>query len=149
MHLLRIPFGAFHPSTALVLALRLEYAICMASLAILGFFGCFSLVAAGPLESSVIFGMHSGLALLNGYGIVVIPGSGWHTPVGYGARLLKESKEFVEQDPVDRESANRRRNRLRHEEESTACNPRCWSLMGGRVNWAGHAEEWFDAHLRK
>lgn len=106
MHILRIPFGAFHPFVTLVLALWLEYSICMASLAIVGFFGCFSLLAAAPSESNVIYGMHSGLALLmdvykpaqsNGYGIVVIPGSGWHTPVGYAARPLKESKEFVEQ----------------------------------------------------
>ncbi|MFN7934151.1 MAG: hypothetical protein U0R19_12545 [Bryobacteraceae bacterium] len=36
MHILRILFGAFHPSAALVLALWLEYSICMASLAIVG-----------------------------------------------------------------------------------------------------------------
>ncbi|MBI1898384.1 MAG: alpha/beta hydrolase [Acidobacteria bacterium] len=56
------------------------------------------------VESNVIFGMHSGLALLldvyrpaksNGYGIVVIPGSGWHAPMGYDALPLKQSKEFV------------------------------------------------------
>ena len=58
---------------------------------------------AQPAESNVIFGAYSGLALLmdvykpvspNGYGIVVIPGSGWHTPLPYNANLLKESKEF-------------------------------------------------------
>ena len=63
-----------------------------------------SVFAAEPTESNVIFGMHSGLALLmdvykpaqpNGYGIVVIPGSGWHTTVGYGARPLKDSNEFL------------------------------------------------------
>ena len=58
---------------------------------------------AQPAESNVIFGTYSGLALLmdvykpaspNGYGIVVIPGSGWHTPLPYNANLLKQSKEF-------------------------------------------------------
>jgi hypothetical protein len=46
-------------------------------------------------ESSVVFGTYSGLALLmdvyrpaspNGYGIVVVPGSGWHTQLPYNAR---------------------------------------------------------------
>jgi acetyl esterase/lipase len=58
---------------------------------------------AQPTESNVIFGAYSGLALLmdvykpaspNGYGIVVIPGSGWHTPLPYNANLLKQSREF-------------------------------------------------------
>jgi acetyl esterase/lipase len=57
------------------------------------------------VEQNVIFGMHSGLALLmdvhrpaspNGYGIIVVPGSGWHAPFGYDARPLKQSPEFVE-----------------------------------------------------
>ena len=57
-----------------------------------------------PAEPNVIFGMYSGLALLmdvykpaksNGFGIVVIPGSGWHSALGYDARPLKESKEFL------------------------------------------------------
>lgn len=61
-------------------------------------------LASAQSESNVIFGMHSGLALLmdvykpaksNGYGIVVIPGSGWHAPFGYSATPLKQSKEFV------------------------------------------------------
>jgi acetyl esterase/lipase len=60
--------------------------------------------ANGPAETNVIFGMHSGLALLmdvykpaqaNGYGVVVIPGSGWHSGLGYDAQPLKASKEFV------------------------------------------------------
>lgn len=59
--------------------------------------------AAGPAETNVIFGMHSGLALLmdvyrpaqpNGYGVVVIPGSGWHMGLGYDGQPLKASKEF-------------------------------------------------------
>jgi hypothetical protein len=50
-----------------------------------------------------MFGTYSGLGLLmdvdkpassNGYGIVVIPGSGWHTPLPNSANLLKQSKEF-------------------------------------------------------
>ena len=63
-----------------------------------------ALFAQQPAETNVIFGMHSGLALLmdvhkppksNGYGIVVIPGSGWHAPLGYGAQPLKQSQEFL------------------------------------------------------
>ena len=58
---------------------------------------------AQPTESNVVFGAYSGLALLmdvykpassNGYGIVVIPGSGWHTSLPYNANLLKQSREF-------------------------------------------------------
>jgi len=58
---------------------------------------------AQPSESNVVFGTYSGLALLldvykpavsNGYGIVVIPGSGWHRPLQYNADLLKQSREF-------------------------------------------------------
>ena len=51
-----------------------------------------------------MFGTYSGLALLldvykptttsNGYGIVVVPGSGWHTGLAYDSNLLKQSKEF-------------------------------------------------------
>ena len=58
---------------------------------------------AQTAEPNVIFGTYSGLALLmdvykpaspNGYGIVVIPGSGWHTALPYNADLLKQSREF-------------------------------------------------------
>jgi acetyl esterase/lipase len=65
---------------------------------------CCALGAQPSVDSNVIFGMHSGLALLmdvhrpaqsNGFGVVVIPGSGWHAPLGYDARPLKESKEFL------------------------------------------------------
>lgn len=62
------------------------------------------LVAAEPsVETNVVFGTYSGLALLmdvykpamsNGYGIVVIPGSGWHRDLGYDAAMLKQSREF-------------------------------------------------------
>ncbi|MBL8176570.1 MAG: alpha/beta hydrolase [Bryobacterales bacterium] len=67
-------------------------------------FGCCTLLWGAPAERNVIYGMHSGLALLmdvykpvegNGYGVVVIPGSGWHATVGYGAQPLKEGREFA------------------------------------------------------
>src|SRR6478672_7399615 len=73
--------------------MRTLYAVLLMPLALL----------AQPVESNVVFGVYSGLALLmdvykpaspNGYGIVVIPGSGWHTGLPYDAKLLKESKEF-------------------------------------------------------
>src|SRR5262245_27338942 len=60
-------------------------------------------VLAQPAESNVVFDTFSGLALLmdvykpaapNGYGIVVVPGSGWHTGLAYDANLLKQSREF-------------------------------------------------------
>jgi len=52
------------------------------------------------VESNVIYGMYSGLALLldvhhpdhpNGYGLIHISGSGWRAPLGLDARPLKES----------------------------------------------------------
>ncbi len=52
------------------------------------------------MQENVVYGMRSGLALLmdvhspersNGRGIVFIPGSGWHAPLDYAARPLKES----------------------------------------------------------
>lgn len=52
------------------------------------------------IETNVVYGMYSGLALLldvhhpdqpNGYGIVHISGSGWGAPLGLDARPLKES----------------------------------------------------------
>ena len=52
------------------------------------------------IEANVVYGMHSGLALLldihhpdqpNGYGIIHISGSGWSAPLGLDARPLKES----------------------------------------------------------
>jgi acetyl esterase/lipase len=60
-------------------------------------------LVAQPAESNVVFGTYSGLALLmdvykpaspNGYGIVVIPGNGWHSGLSYSANLLKQSKEL-------------------------------------------------------
>jgi acetyl esterase/lipase len=57
--------------------------------------------AANPrVESNAVYGMYSGLALLmdvhypesaNGYGIIFVPGSGFHTPLAYDAAPLKES----------------------------------------------------------
>jgi acetyl esterase/lipase len=54
--------------------------------------------AASRIEANVVYGMHSGLALVmdvyyprqpNGVGIIWISGSGFHAPEGYGARQLK------------------------------------------------------------
>jgi len=56
------------------------------------------------VESNVIYGMHSGLALLmdvyqpensNGYGIVVIPGSGWHQLLSYDAKPLNDNPWYL------------------------------------------------------
>lgn len=52
------------------------------------------------LEANLVYGMHSGLALLmdvhhpahsNGLGVVYINGSGWHAPLGYNAEPLKDT----------------------------------------------------------
>lgn len=57
--------------------------------------------AQSRVESNVIYGMYSGLALLmdvyhpadpNGYGIVLIQGTGWTAPMGYGSPQLKEER---------------------------------------------------------
>jgi dipeptidyl aminopeptidase/acylaminoacyl peptidase len=56
--------------------------------------------ARAKIESNVIYGMYSGLALLmdvhypeqpNGYGVLFIPGSGWHASLSYQARPLKDA----------------------------------------------------------
>ena len=61
-------------------------------------FSAAPLSAQARVEENVVYGMYSGLALLmdvhhpaesNGYGIILIPGSGWHAPTEYGARQLK------------------------------------------------------------
>lgn len=58
--------------------------------------------AEEDVRRNVAFGMYSGLALLmdvhwpadaNGFGLVMIPGSGWEAPLGYGAEQLKHSYE--------------------------------------------------------
>ncbi len=55
------------------------------------------------VEENVVYGMYSGLALLmdvyrpetaNGFGLVVIPGSGWEAPLNFSAQQLKESYEL-------------------------------------------------------
>jgi acetyl esterase/lipase len=52
------------------------------------------------VESNVVYGMYSGLALLmdvyhparsNGHGVLYINGSGWHSPLAYAAAPLKET----------------------------------------------------------
>src|SRR5947208_3557528 len=71
-------------------------------------FACILLLAAvtqaAPprIESNVIYGMYSGLALLmevyypeqpNGYGVVFISGSGWHAPQEYSAEPLSKGAQ--------------------------------------------------------
>jgi acetyl esterase/lipase len=55
---------------------------------------------ARRLQINVVYGMHSGLALLmdvyqprhgNGYGVIYINGSGWHAPLAYDAQPLKQT----------------------------------------------------------
>ena len=62
------------------------------------------LCAAGAerhVESNVVYGMYSGLALLmdvhqparpNGYAVIYISGSAWHAPLQYGAGELKSAR---------------------------------------------------------
>ena len=59
--------------------------------------------AQSAVDTNVPFGTYSGLALLmdiykpatpNGFGILVINGSGWYRDVSYDAPLLKQSEEF-------------------------------------------------------
>jgi dienelactone hydrolase len=61
-----------------------------------------SVQAEPRVEKNVVYGMYSGLALLmdvhypdkpNGYGLLLIPGSGWHAPQGYDAIALKDGAE--------------------------------------------------------
>jgi acetyl esterase/lipase len=64
------------------------------------------------VETNVIYGMYSGLALLldiyypdqsNGYGLIHISGSGWSAPLGLDARPLKESAHVeIEGGPLVR-----------------------------------------------
>jgi len=61
-------------------------------------------VAAEPsVETNVVFGTYSGFALLmdiykpaapNGFGVIVVNGSGWYRDLSYDAPLLKQSDEF-------------------------------------------------------
>ncbi len=66
--------------------------ICLAAILALG-----AQAEQPRVERSVVFGMYSGLALLmdvyhpvepNGYGVVLIAGSGWHQPLGYDAKRI-------------------------------------------------------------
>ena len=61
------------------------------------------------IEKNVVYGMYSGLALLmdvhrpdapNGYGVILIAGSGWHSPLGYGAGGLKETRFSLWGEPL-------------------------------------------------
>jgi len=67
--------------------------------------------AESGVEKNVAYGMYSGLALLmdvhhpeqpNGYGLVLIPGSGWHTSQAYDASPIKDggSSMFVSVPPL-------------------------------------------------
>lgn len=67
--------------------------------------------AQPPVEKNIVYGMHSGLALLmdvhrpekpNGYGVVHVAGSGWHAPLGYDAEPLKETQIDVWGPPLVR-----------------------------------------------
>jgi len=58
--------------------------------------------AQSRVDSNVVYGMHSGTALLldvhypakpNGFGVIFIPGSGWSAPLGYAAPPLKQSEQ--------------------------------------------------------
>lgn len=60
-----------------------------------------SATAQTHVDRNVVYGMHSGLALLmdvhhpekpNGYGVIHVAGSGWHASLGYDAVPLKESQ---------------------------------------------------------
>ena len=66
--------------------------------ALLGFLIACSLQAR--VDENLVYGMRGGLAMLmdahyperaNGYGIIFIPGSGWHAPLSYDASPLKAS----------------------------------------------------------
>ncbi|MBI4663226.1 MAG: alpha/beta hydrolase fold domain-containing protein [Verrucomicrobia bacterium] len=69
---------------------------------VLVFIACAGDAAAqSRVETNVVYGMYSGLALLldvhypaapNGYGVVFVAGSGWRAPLGYGATGLKEAE---------------------------------------------------------
>jgi len=57
--------------------------------------------AQPTIEKNVVYGMHSGLALLmdvhrpehpNGYGVIHVAGSSWHASLAYDAPPLKESQ---------------------------------------------------------
>jgi acetyl esterase/lipase len=60
--------------------------------------------AGTRVESDVVYGMYSGLALLmdvyhpkepNGYGVISIPGSAWHMPLAYDSPQLKSRGQTI------------------------------------------------------
>lgn len=60
---------------------------------------CNPVASQRRVERNVVYGMYSGLALLmdvyypetsNGYGVIVIPGSGWQAELRYGASSIKD-----------------------------------------------------------
>jgi acetyl esterase/lipase len=69
---------------------------------LLGILGLPAAAEAQPsVERNVVYGMHSGLALLmdvhrpdtaNGVGVLFVAGSAWNAPLGYGATGLKETQ---------------------------------------------------------
>lgn len=72
-------------------------------------FGVLPAAAQSRVEKNVVYGMYSGLALLmdvhrpetaNGYGVILIAGSGWHAPLGYGAGALKETRFSLWGEPL-------------------------------------------------
>ena len=73
--------------------------------------GALPAAAQTRVDKNVIYGTYSGLALLldvhrparpNGYGLVLVPGSGWQTGQGYGDRLVKDGDpaSFVSIPPL-------------------------------------------------
>ena len=65
-------------------------------------------VPQSRIESNVLYGMYSGLALLmdvhhpekpNGYGVIFISGSGWHAPQEYNAEPLKQGSQARQYGP--------------------------------------------------
>ena len=59
--------------------------------------------AVEDADETAVYAMYSGLALLmdvyhpaspNGFGVIAIPGSGWHAPLGYSAPPLKERGHY-------------------------------------------------------
>jgi acetyl esterase/lipase len=63
------------------------------------------LVAQSRIESNVVYGMFSGLALLgdihhparpNGYGVVVVPGSAFSAPLSFDANALKNNPTGID-----------------------------------------------------
>ena len=82
---------------------RIAFAAVVALLA-----GTAAPIAQGQIEKNVVYGMYGGLALLmdvyhpaipNGYGVIVIPGSGWQSELAYNAEPLKDRPRGLELVP--------------------------------------------------